>query len=306
MKVGLIFAAMGMFIFNNKVFLQLPKMHFKYKYLVLFLLIQLICTMQISTKTLSELKLSCVSVKGLSSIEIVPRDLLATMAGAAPCEKTIVLDSQVEVTTISGLHYNILGHDNIVCIRKGKFVQAAFYMGSVVHTSNFSALEDFLEDSSDISYHIVERKEVFMQGQYLPANKANNAKRKKDDNKGNFVWQYGATNLVNPYTTRFVKEKDFKTSVFILASANLFLMNRNYTKGEKKMGNLAHSTANQVSMFNLPTIVLGIGVQVEFGNLEDISTMNMDGYDAYKKLLFEIEFRQKSKAIAVRSDVTER
>ena len=164
MKVGLIFAAMGMFILNNKVFLQLPKMHFKYKYLVLFLLIQLICAMQIkiNTKTLSELKLSRVSEKGLSSIEIVPRDLLATMAGAAPCEKTIVLDSQVEVTTISGLHYNILGHDNIVCIQKGKFVQAAFYMGSVVHTSNFSALEDFLEDSSDISYHIVERKEVFM------------------------------------------------------------------------------------------------------------------------------------------------
>jgi len=262
--------------------------------------------MQMGTKNLSALKLSQVSVKGLSSIEIVPHDLLATMAGAAPCEKTIVVDSQFEVTTISGLHYNVTGHDNIVCVQKDKFVGAAFYKGSVVHTSNFSALEDFLRDSSDICYHIVERKEVFMDGRYLPSNKENNARREKDGNKGNFVWQYGATNLVNPYTTRFMKEKNFNTRAYILASANLFLMNSGSPKNEKSMASRAESLAKRAAEFDLPSIVLGIGIQVKFEEVKDISTLNMDGHDEYKRLLFEFGSRQQSKAIAVRGDATER
>lgn len=180
-------------------------------------------------------------------------------------------------------------------------------MGSIVHTSDFSALEDFLRDSPDISYHnIVERKEVYMDGQYLPANKESNAIRKKDGNKGNFVWQYGATNLFNPYSTRFIKEESSKRSAYILASANLFLMKSEFPESEKMLGSMAEMFANRAAKFDLPSIVLGVGVQVKFDEVEDISTLNMDGYDKYKKLLFEFESRQKSKAIAVRGDVTER
>ena len=116
--------------------------------------------------------------KGLSYVEIISHDdlLLATMAAAAPCEKTVVLDSPAELIARSSMQHNITDDDDdIVYIQRGNFVGAAFYMGSVVRTSTFSAFEDFLVSSSDTFYHIVERREVFMEGRYLPVNKENNA-----------------------------------------------------------------------------------------------------------------------------------
>ena len=72
------------------------------------------------------------------------------------------------------------------------------------------------------------------------------------------------------------------------------------------MMGMAQTMANLVVRYDLPSIMLGIGVQMEFSNVTDISTVNLDGYDSYNNLLYEIGSRQKSKYIAVRGDITER
>ena len=101
-------------------------------------------------------------------------------------------------------------------------------------------------------------------------------------------------------------EKNYKTSAYIMVTANLFLMNKKSPSGEQQMSNMAQHLTNLVTQMDLPSIILGLGVQVEFDEVENISTMAMDGYDAYKNLLYETGSRQKSKAIAVRGDVTEK
>ena len=101
-------------------------------------------------------------------------------------------------------------------------------------------------------------------------------------------------------------EKNYKTSAYIMVTANLFLMNKKFPSGEQMMSNMAQHYTNLVTQIDLPSIILGIGVQVEFDDMENISTMTMDGYDAYKNLLYETESRQKSKSIAVRGDITEK
>ena len=77
-------------------------------------------------------------------------------------------------------------------------------------------------------------------------------------------------------------------------------------RNEEIMGNLSENFANTAARLNLPSIILGIGVQVEFDGVADISTLTMDGYDSYKRVSHEFESRQKPKSIAVRGDVTER
>ena len=297
-------AAAGTILYNKEKISQLPGISSRsIKLGLVFLLIAGPLSFNMQLGKLNDVSPIETVVFAHNNVEVVPLDMLATMAGAAPCEKTVVLDSQV-VQLIPKEH-DITGNDSIVCIQAGNFVGAAFYKGRVVHTS---VIKDFLVNSTiqNFSYRIVERKEVIMFARYLPSNKDNNAKRRGDGNKGNFVWQYGATNLLNPYTTRFVESKNNETSVFILASANLFLLNKDYQQGEKMMMNMAQSMANLVVRYDLPSIMLGIGVQMEFSRVTDISTVNFDGYDSYNNLLDEIGSRQKSKSIAVRGDVTER
>eukprot|EP00521_Asterionellopsis_glacialis_P018134 CAMPEP_0195295866 /NCGR_PEP_ID=MMETSP0707-20130614/18215_1 /TAXON_ID=33640 /ORGANISM="Asterionellopsis glacialis, Strain CCMP134" /LENGTH=858 /DNA_ID=CAMNT_0040357197 /DNA_START=61 /DNA_END=2637 /DNA_ORIENTATION=- len=306
-KVGLAVAAVGTIVYNKEAFRRLLKNACSYKHLALVVLVLLFCSINlgISKAILSENDLTLVSEKDapmLAYVELAPRDLLATMAAASPCEKTVILDGH-EVSSGSAFEYDMAGDDNIVCIQIGKVVGAAVYMGSIVQRSTFSVMEKYLNEAS-IPHRIVERKDVIMSGRYLPATKESNAEREKDGNKGNFVWQYGATNLVNPYTTRLVTAKNNETAVYILSSANLFLFRKDAPHLEKMMINMAQSMANTVAKYDLPSVVIGIGAQVEFG--ADVSTVTMDGYDSYKQLLREVESRQKSKSIAVRGDVTER
>lgn len=159
----------------------------------------------------------------------------------------------------------------------------------------------------ELPVRIVQRTEVIMDGQYLPADdERNNVARRKDGNKGNFVWQYGATSLFNPYTTKFVKQKSWRTVAYVFASANLLLMNPDYPQGEEVMGNMAKIYTSRVLQYDLPTILLGIGIQVEFAKVQNVSSLSLEGYDVYQTLLQEIANRQESNSIAVRGDVTER
>lgn len=97
-----------------------------------------------------------------------------------------------------------------------------------LHASDYKVFKDLISKASSTSsltlqFRVVDRKEVIMSNRYLPESRAINADRNYSGNVGNYIWEYGATNLLNPFTTRLVESKDWKTSVFILAQANLSL-----------------------------------------------------------------------------------
>ena len=46
---------------------------------------------------------------------------------------------------------------------------------------------------------------VAVSGDYLPRSDASDALRAKDVNFGNFIWKFGASRMLNPATTRFVR-----------------------------------------------------------------------------------------------------
>ena len=296
---------------------------------------------------------------------------LSSMEGMGKCQKTIVFEDsrddgevgkkfssiEMRLATVDGFE-----QENLLCVQKGTQIGAAIGRdGQILHGTDLASYVKWLEDQDGGSchdssggkklppYRVVDLKYVVMDGNYLPSTiEANNARRKPDGNKGNFVWQYGAGTIVNPYTTKvreaveagyyyflciflslfrlncvtlpslehsflltslcpqkFVDKKDWRTSAYIFASANLFLMNRDTPKNEEMMQNMAKIYTDRVTKYDLPSIVFGIGVQVEFDQVQNVSSLSLEGYDVYKKLIHEFSSRHDHRSIAVRGDVTE-
>ena len=75
---------------------------------------------------------------------------------------------------------------------------------------------------------VVDHVVTAMQGAYPPYSIENNKRHSKDDNLGNFLWHFGATWMINLYTTFFVKDTDLIDSpgnvaaqAYVIATANL-------------------------------------------------------------------------------------
>eukprot|EP01082_Thalassiosira_pseudonana_P009744 g8670.t1 g8670 contig30:5647-7020(+) len=203
---------------------------------------------------------------------------------------------------------DILDSGNLLCVQSNSRIGAIFHEGSILNASDYKVYKDWLSKASSspslpLQFRVVDRKEVIMSYRYLPESREINANRNYGGNVGNYIWEYGATNLLNPFTTRLVESKDWKTSVFIVAQANLFLVNGEKPNLEQMMFNQANAIRERVVNYDLPTIMLGIGVQIEFGVAENVTFD--ERYASYHQLLHEVGTRHKSKSIAVRGDITE-
>eukprot|EP00591_Stephanopyxis_turris_P013918 CAMPEP_0195541510 /NCGR_PEP_ID=MMETSP0794_2-20130614/51125_1 /TAXON_ID=515487 /ORGANISM="Stephanopyxis turris, Strain CCMP 815" /LENGTH=615 /DNA_ID=CAMNT_0040675613 /DNA_START=101 /DNA_END=1948 /DNA_ORIENTATION=- len=124
---------------------------------------------------------------------------------------------------------------------------------------------------NDLQLDIVEHKTIAMIGWYEPPSPEVVAKRQKNDNTGNFVWAYGATRMINPYTTSFIKAEEGAKDpgsayALVIANANsLKLSTKNLTSY-----NRVNWMTMLVQKIDKPTILLGIGIQAKFEEFEEI------------------------------------
>lgn len=237
--------------------------------------------------------------------------------GGGMCKRTIILvaengivspfhtarNSDAALTNLKGN-----GDDDTLCVQ----IQGS--VGVLLDRSkaflNSFQLEQVIAEMEEgfgvhVTYQIVERKKVAMIGWYGHTEAFIEQRNITNGNKGNYVWQYGATGLINPYTTYIYNaraEVQNNTDALVLASANVFLMNQSSSAYEA-MKHPVSNLKNMVLKFDLPTIVLGIGIQVEYGDYDNISKIAL--HDHQRDLLKEIGKRQLGRSIAVRGDVTE-
>ncbi|GMH47732.1 hypothetical protein TL16_g00137 [Triparma laevis f. inornata] len=142
---------------------------------------------------------------------------------------------------------------------------------------------------------------------YLPKSRKNDEVRHKDDNLGNFLWMYGATRMVNPFTTLIyddivlsgdIEENSASAGGYLIASANDFNLEK-YGVLQEHIGILRQ----RVVQLDVPTVIIGIGIQAKFAEVEDISKIAL--FDFHADFLKEVVARQRSPSIAVRGDFTE-
>ncbi|GMH77388.1 hypothetical protein TrLO_g13698, partial [Triparma laevis f. longispina] len=100
---------------------------------------------------------------------------------------------------------------------------------------------------------------------YLPKSRKNDEVRHKDGNLGNFLWMYGATRMVNPFTTLIyadtvltgdIEENSASAGGYLLASANAFNLEK-YGVLQEYIGILRQ----RVVQLDVPTVIIGIGIQ---------------------------------------------
>jgi len=125
-------------------------------------------------------------------------------------------------------------------------------------------------------------------------------------NFGFWVWAFGAAHLMNPFTTRLVHMSVDSTNVdaLIIATANVI------NPYSASMASVASKLLDSVRLFDVPTIVLGIGVQFDFPDnpaLREEAIVN--NTRALPKVMPEmlIEFARRGRlpSISVRGVITE-
>lgn len=169
-------------------------------------------------------------------------------------------------------------------------------------------LEHSLKKSRvDLQVEIVKHTTVAMLGWYQPTSPKVVENRQKDGNTGNFIWQYGATRMINPHTTSFIDADNYEAtseaSALVLASANAFYMDLENEKNYNRMKSHVEYLTGKTRKIDKPTILLGIGIQANFNEVEDISTIKLHEHQA--ALLKEIDLRNNATtSVSVRGDVT--
>lgn len=165
-----------------------------------------------------------------------------------------------------------------------------------------------IEESADVEVKVVDRKTIAMHGWYQPSTPATRLARSSDQNVGNFIWQFGATRLINPYTTNFVTPEDailksIDVDALVLASANALHLpedGHNFQVMKNHINQLSHL----VERINKPTVLLGIGIQAKFSDVEDTKHIALHEHQAH--LMTEIAKRNSlEKSVSVRGTFTE-
>eukprot|EP01063_Lacrimia_lanifica_P011287 TRINITY_DN180_c0_g1_i3.p1 TRINITY_DN180_c0_g1~~TRINITY_DN180_c0_g1_i3.p1 ORF type:complete len:874 (+),score=166.92 TRINITY_DN180_c0_g1_i3:437-3058(+) len=149
---------------------------------------------------------------------------------------------------------------------------------------------------------VVPRIVMAMNVVYRPPSPKHDLKRSKDPNLGNFVWEYGAARVIDPYTTKIVQAsacgKGSEVQALVIASANALYLR----KPELVAGHIQAYTTH-VRNCAAPSAVFGIGIQAEFKDEEWLKTAGLP--DKQHKLMELLESRMEGKAIGVRGQVTE-
>ena len=156
--------------------------------------------------------------------------------------------------------------------------------------------------NDDIVFDVVNRKSIVMRGQYLPATPTEKARRSRDNNSGNFIWQFGATRMINPYTVKFEKQDTQNpVSALVLASANSLHLPMD--DGFKVMKAVIDGMSNLVSKIDKPTILFGIGIQAKFSDMKETKSFKLHEHQA--AFMDKIAKRSSGKSVSVRGEFTE-
>ena len=171
-----------------------------------------------------------------------------------------------------------------------------------------SEIDEVISAVDDKNVKIVDRVVAIIHSGYTPRSKKSSQARAKNNNRGNFIWSFGATRLMNPYTTVLVQDYDYNSQMtppakaYVIPTANIFDLNENDRKD--KMVNVIKGL---VEKFNLPTIMLGAGVQIDFSTMsvQTLSNKNVL-HTSHRNLLNELQKHRKGEfSVSVRGNITE-
>merc|ERR1719223_259023 len=192
-----------------------------------------------------------------------------------------------------------------------------FRISSMVKVDEIdSILPSLVDDVTGIRK--VPRSVIISESSYYLRSKEQEMIRGKGSNVGNFIWQYGVARLYNPFTTVSIDVSDkagqreskenfgAEPTAFIIGEANLFYVGTN-EKSSEGLDDYNHNKASRVNNINLPTIVLGAGVQIDFSEMSVEELMQKDIlHDAHKELLTALlEHAKGSYSLGARGEITE-
>lgn len=271
------------------------------------------------------------------TIMVSPFDAYGPGAEHRTCKKTIIVTrksgeklkwtdqpfEEFEVDDIASISPATID-DDMLCLQVGPTVGAVVMstrsasdsgsdkriLGSNATGNALEKLEtSMVDETNDLTFEIVDRKTILMSWMYSLPTPEGKAHRRKDSNTGNFVWEFGATRMINPYTTK-INDWDERKSwndVLVMARANdLHLTTQHYNPNWFE-DNL-YGTGNWtqfVKDFDKPTIMLGIGIQAELVDFEETKSVKL--FEHQVNFLNEISKRNtaRKKSIAVRGEFTE-
>lgn len=245
------------------------------------------------------------------------------------CQKTIIVqrknnrqrlnwsDQPYDEWNVSDItEFPSLPIDNILCIQIGIRVGAlvlsnpkhivadSFLLGSNSTEHVLRQLQNTMSGATnDLIFKVVERKSIATHGHYELTSPEVRAKRRKNDNSGNFIWHFGATRMINPYTTQFISSSsEDPVSALVMQSANAFYMDTENEQDFNSLKSYIGSLTSLVQKINKPTILLGIGVQMEFSATSNVTSVKLHEHQV--SFLNEIDQRNTGKSVSVRGEVT--
>jgi Polysaccharide pyruvyl transferase len=191
---------------------------------------------------------------------------------------------------------------------------------AVVQSLQEKWVKDLIETYVPNMARIVELKKVDFPAYYRRTENLNNSVTElfRDSNYGNMVWRYAATTILNPVTTQFDRSdqpnnlslRDGPVHVHVLATANALGITQKLS-----LKQLVERFTRRIIARNVSTIVLGVGVQMEFDD-----SLLTAGEDTIQDILFntnvslphkfQVDFleeaskRQSIPSIGVRGDLT--
>lgn len=215
--------------------------------------------------------------------------------------------------------------DDVLCLQMGSMVGALFssltgppyavesvtLLGAQNTERILEQMKEEMKNADDhLEFRVVERKSIVMVGWYKPSSPKVKLARSHDGNSGNFLWEFGATRMINPYTVKFYgsdedysakEEEEDSISALVVATANALHIPRD--AGFQQLKNFVNSLSDIVRKVDRPTIVLGIGIQAKFEDLQE--TEHLQLHEHQVTFMNEIDKRGIGKSVAVRGNITE-
>jgi len=239
------------------------------------------------------------------------------------CDTVFSKEQEIQFQQTGALLEQVERAEANLCLQAGRtvgaLVEATTTMDTILnhlpadyadHVAQMLLTDD---NNNSNNYRIVHRSSILMTQTYWPFSTEHNKWRRSDENRGNFVWQFGATRMINPYTTQiftwaeynWMHWKDVNFSAVVLADANALDLD-----DEERSKEGIQRLKEMVKNSNLPTILLGIGIQKMFEN----STSSVNSIDSFHDKLFdhqaeylkEIEKHQTIPAMSVRGELTKK
>jgi Polysaccharide pyruvyl transferase len=183
----------------------------------------------------------------------------------------------------------------------------------VVKSLDDSRAENSVKSLLPTTIRIVKLKRVDFPGVYKGVVDTNNKiwERLRDDNYGNMVWRYASSMILNQATTEvdpsdrlsMPELTDGPVDALVIATANTLHLTE-----QPLLQDLVETMTSRVLLRQLPTIVIGMGIQIDFGNKEqnyDLTTTDLALTHNYQtEFLRQVSKQQKVPSIGVRGDMT--